>query len=77
MTDETKQYVYMVLMFLSGAMTLALKVLPVTPELQPWLIFGAGLIDIAMGIMFGRTALRMRSARLAAARQAQATKSVK
>jgi hypothetical protein len=50
--------VSMALLFLSGALVLATKLLPVSPELMPWLIYGSAVIDLALGIFYGRSGIR-------------------
>lgn len=62
MSEETKSWIMMGLTFVGALLTLALQMLPVTPELKPWLAFGAAAVDVALTIFFGRAALKARSA---------------
>jgi hypothetical protein len=41
------------LTFLAGIIVLAGQMLPVSPDLAPWLAFGAAVINLALATFFG------------------------
>jgi hypothetical protein len=51
----------MVLTFVAGVLALASQMLPVSPELVPWLAFLVAVINLALAIFFGVTGLRTRA----------------
>ncbi len=57
-----------VLTFLAGVIVLASQILPVTPELMPWLTFAVAVINLALAVFFGVQGWRIRSAKKQAAK---------
>lgn len=59
----------MVLTFIAGMLALASQMLPVPPELVPWLAFAVAVVNLALAIFFGVTGYQVRKeARLKAAK---------
>lgn len=59
-----------VLTFLAGVVVLASQILPVSPELMPWLTFAVAVINLALSVFFGISGYRVRqAARLKAAQK--------
>lgn len=58
----TKELWVALLTFLAAVITLASQMLPVSPELQPWLLFAVAVINTALAIFFGVTGFRARQA---------------
>ena len=50
------------LTFVATVITLASQMLPIPPELVPWLIFAVAVINAALAIFFGVTGFRARQA---------------
>lgn len=67
MPSDTQQWIVAALVFLSGVLTLATQMLAVSPDVTKWILFGAAVVDLALGVFFGRSALTARRARLAKA----------
>ncbi len=51
-----------VLTFLAAVITLGSQMLPVPPELAPWLLFAVAVINAALAIFFGVAGFRVRAA---------------
>ncbi len=49
-----------VLTFLAGVIVLASQLLPVTPELMPWLTFAAAVVNLALAVFFGVQGINVR-----------------
>lgn len=54
------------LTFVSGVVILAGQVLPLPAEVQPWIAFAVGFINLALTAFFGVTGFKVRAAAKAA-----------
>ena len=61
------------LLFISFALTLATKALPLSPDIIPYMTYASALIDAALTIFFGYTGVKA----VRAARNGNSTKTVK
>lgn len=66
MPNDTQSWIIAALVFLSGVLTLATQMLALSPDVTKWVLFAAAVVDLALAVFFGRTALTQRRARLAA-----------
>lgn len=64
MPTDTQSWIVAGLLVLSALATLAVKTLGLSPDWNTLLTFVSAAIDIILSIVFGRTALRLRAARL-------------
>ena len=59
----TKELWIALLNFLAGVILLAMKILPVSPDLALWLTFAVGVINLALAIFFGVAGFKARAAK--------------
>jgi hypothetical protein len=62
----TKELWIALLQFVSGVVILGGQVLPLPPEVQPWIAFAVGVINLALSAFFGVQGFRARAAAKAA-----------
>lgn len=67
MPTDTQTWIIAALVFFSGVLTLATQMLALSPDTTKWVLFGAAVVDLALSVFFGRSALIQRRARLAKA----------
>lgn len=62
----TKELWVSLLTFVAGVLALATQLLPVPPDLIPWLTFAIAVINLGLSVFFGVAGFRARAAAKAA-----------